>query len=100
MKIANRKRYWNAVDGVILAAIQIAVDPIKCRTDGTSVFNTRAAQGRLPHLDLARRRERLGKTTPTAARRRGGGGPAWQLRQYFNKDYGGGGGGEGLPEGD
>ena len=44
LKIAKRKRYKNAVDGVVLAAIQIAVDPIKCRTDGTSAFNTRAAR--------------------------------------------------------
>ena len=28
LKIAKRKRYKNAVDGVILAAIQIAEDPI------------------------------------------------------------------------
>ena len=27
-KIAKRKRYKNAVDGVVLAAIQIAEDPI------------------------------------------------------------------------
>jgi ATP/ADP translocase len=44
LKIAKRKRYKNAVDGVVLAAIQIAVDPIKCRTDGTSAFNTRTAR--------------------------------------------------------
>ena len=28
LKIAKRKRYKNAVDGVVLAAIQIAEDPI------------------------------------------------------------------------
>ena len=29
LRIAKRKRYKNAVDGVVLAAIQIAEDPIQ-----------------------------------------------------------------------
>ena len=31
LKIAKRKRYKNAVDGIVLAAIQIAEDPIQLK---------------------------------------------------------------------
>ena len=58
MKIAKRKRYKNAVDGVVLAAIQIAEDPIKRRTDGASTFNTHTARGRLLLIDPARGEEK------------------------------------------
>ena len=44
LNVAKRKRYKNAVDGVVLAAIQIVEDPIKRRTDGASAFNTRTAR--------------------------------------------------------
>ena len=54
-----RKRYKNADEGVVLAVIQIAEDPIQCRTDGTSAFNTHTARGRLLLLDLARGEEKL-----------------------------------------
>ena len=59
MKIAKWKRYKNAVDGVVLAAIQIVDDPIYRRTDGASAFNTRTARGHLLLLDLARGEEKL-----------------------------------------
>ena len=59
MKIAKRKRYKNVVDGVVLAAIQIAEDPIQRQTDGASAFNTRIAQGHLLLLDPARGEEKL-----------------------------------------
>ena len=59
MKIAKRKRYKNAVNGVVLTSIQIAEDPIKRRTDGASAFNTRTARGRLLLLDPARGEEKL-----------------------------------------
>ena len=59
LKIAKRKHYKNAVDGVVLAAIQIAEDPIYRRTDGASAFNTRTARGRLLLLDPARGEENL-----------------------------------------
>ena len=59
LKITKRKHYKNAVDGVVLAAIQIAEDPIKRRTDGASAFNTRTARGRLLLLDPARGEEKL-----------------------------------------
>ena len=59
LKIAKQKRYKNAVDGVVLAVIQIAEDPIKRRTDGASAFNTRTARGRLLLLDPARGEEKL-----------------------------------------
>jgi hypothetical protein len=49
----------NTVDGVVLAVIQIAEDPIKRRMDDTSAFNTRTAQGRILLLDPARREEKL-----------------------------------------
>src|SRR5215216_1279260 len=35
----------------------------KCRTDGTSAFNTRTARGRLLLLDPARGEEKLGKSS-------------------------------------
>ena len=44
MKIAKRKRYKNAVGGVVHAAIQIAVDSDLAPNNGASAFNTRAAQ--------------------------------------------------------
>src|SRR3954462_11658523 len=59
LKIAKRKRYKNTVDGVVLAAIQIAEDPIYRRTDGASAFNTPTARGRLLLLDPARGEEKL-----------------------------------------
>ena len=59
LKIAKRKRYKNMVDGVILAAIQIAEDPIKRQTNGASAFNRRTDRGRLLLLDPARGEEKL-----------------------------------------
>ena len=44
LKIAKRKRYKNAVGGVVLAAIQIAVDSDLAPNNGASAFNTRAAR--------------------------------------------------------
>ena len=44
MKIAKRKRYKNAVGGVVLAAIQIAVDSNLAPNNGASAFNTRTAR--------------------------------------------------------
>ena len=59
LKIAKRKRYKNAIDGVVLTAIQITEDPIKRRTNGASAFNTRITWGRLLLLDLVRGEEKL-----------------------------------------
>ena len=44
MKIAKQKRYKYAVGGVVLAAIQIAVDSDLAPNNGASAFNTHAAQ--------------------------------------------------------
>ena len=67
LKIAKRKRYKNAVDGVVLTAIQIAEDPIQAPNNSATVFNTRTARGRLLLLDPARGeekfRENSGSTT-------------------------------------
>ena len=44
MKIAKQKRYKNVVGGVVLAAIQIAVDSDLAPNNGVSAFNTRTAR--------------------------------------------------------
>ena len=44
LKIAKRKRYKNAVGGVVLAVIQIAVDSDLAPNNGASAFNTRVAR--------------------------------------------------------
>ncbi len=59
LKITKRKRYKNAVDGVVLAAIQIVEDSIWRRTDDASALKTHIARGRLLLLDLARGEEKL-----------------------------------------
>ena len=56
-------------------AIQIAEDPIKCRTDGTSAFNTRAAQRRLLLLDPARWEEKLRESSNSTT--------AWWWREWW-----------------
>ena len=77
LKIAKRKRYKNMVDGVVLAAIQIAEDPIWRQTDGASAFNTRIARGRLLLLDPARGEEKLReKSDSTTA--------WWQWSSWFS----------------
>ena len=63
LKITKRKRYKNAVDGVVLVAIQMRKIRSKRRTDGASAFNTRTDRGRLLLLDPARGKEKLGKNS-------------------------------------
>ena len=77
LKIAKRKRYKNAVDGVVLAAIQIAEDPILHRTDGASAFNTRTARGHLLLLDLARGEEKLRENSSSTT-------AWWQWSSWFS----------------
>ena len=77
LKIAKRKRYKNAVDGVVLMAIQIAEDPIYRRTDGASAFNTRTARGRLLLLDPARGEEKLRENSSSTT-------AWWQWSSWFS----------------
>ena len=73
LKNARRKRYKNAVGGVVHAVIQIAVDSDLSAEQRRLRVQHTYSPGTSPLLDPARRRERLRKTAPAAARRRGGG---------------------------
>ena len=75
LKIAMRKRCKNADEGVVLVAIQIAVDSDLSTERTVPPRSTHVQPGDVSHALIQQgERERLGRLHPAATRRHGGGG--------------------------
>ena len=79
LKIAKRKRYKNAVGGVVHATIQIAVDSDLSAERTAPPRSTHVQSGDVSHALIQQGGGRgWGRLRPAAAQRHGGDGGAWQ----------------------